>query len=387
MMKQIRVFPVSLKHKQPPPKDLSGFMIIESNVQMDHNVIYVSGEYDKPSNINNKKKQTCLLVRFANYCEDPSQADVLPMLMALRNKICGETQQRKRSLKRELFECKRLSGSAGHTSINNNFFKAIGSKYFLPRPTKACKIVRTSTQFIIYYKKSNNTKKMMLMLPISLLSIVLANLKLVAKHHLTPNFSQTFLGFVFFSASKYTAACIMDYVNKTHNVFVELDVIHVAFEEVKEIFELCIRSCKEKRRLKMMSTYASRQNISVVGYPCCFHQDYTGTLPSLENKKCFEIKLWSNKGVGRGGGSPGTFVVAFLDWTSHKSGSRRQDYLSLTRSLTREVPRVTEQMWVRQFGFSYDSYRNMMTQQKIMMIMCRVSLTQNDKNRCYFVNT
>ena len=96
MMKQIRLFPVSLKHKQPPPKDLSGFMIIESNVQMDHNVIYVSGEYEKPSNINNKKKQTCLLVRFANYCEDPSQAEVLPMLMALQNKICGETQQKKR---------------------------------------------------------------------------------------------------------------------------------------------------------------------------------------------------------------------------------------------------------------------------------------------------
>ena len=68
--------------------------------------------------------------------------------------------------------------------------------------------------------------------------------------------------------------------------------------------------------------------------------------------------MWSNKGVGRGGGAPETFVIAFLDLTSHKSGSRRQDYLTYTGLDAVSVPRVTERMWINHFGFSYDRFRN-----------------------------
>ena len=121
MLRQIRTFPKGLKHKQPKAEDMSGYLVIESNLEEDHNVIYVCGEYNEPSLIKDKKKQTCLLVRFANYCLDPPQGEVLPMLNALRNKICGETHQKKRTLKKEFFECRRNSGSSGLTSINTNF--------------------------------------------------------------------------------------------------------------------------------------------------------------------------------------------------------------------------------------------------------------------------
>ena len=238
----------------------------------------------------------------------------------------------------------------------------MGSKYFLPRPTKACKIVRTMDQFFIYYKRAGDMKtedkESCSDNGSSFAEYNISQPQIGGKTAFDNKILTDFPWFCSFSASKYTAACIMDYVNKSQCVCVEPDVIDFAFKEVIGIHDLTLRTSNSERRLKLMTTYASRQNISVVGYPCCFHQDYTGTLPSLENKKCFEIKHWSNKGVGRGGGSPGTFVVAFLDWTSHKSGSRRNDYLSLTRLLPKDVPRVTEQMWVRQFGYSYDTQRN-----------------------------
>ena len=100
MLRQIRKFPKDLKHKQPMAKDLLGFLVIQSNVHEDHNVTYISGEYTEPTLIRDKRKQTCLLVRFANYCVDPSPGQVLPMLNALRNKICGETHQKQRALKK-----------------------------------------------------------------------------------------------------------------------------------------------------------------------------------------------------------------------------------------------------------------------------------------------
>ena len=101
MMGQIRSFPQDLKHKQPIAEDLSGYVVVESNIEQDHNVIYVSGEYTEPTLVKDMKKQTCLLVRFANYCLDPSQGEVLPLLNALRHKICVNTHQKKRALKKE----------------------------------------------------------------------------------------------------------------------------------------------------------------------------------------------------------------------------------------------------------------------------------------------
>ena len=77
--------------------------MIKSNVEEDYNVVYVSGEYTEATLIEDMRKQTCLLVRFANYCVEPSGGEVLPMLNALRQKICGETHQKKRSLKKEIF--------------------------------------------------------------------------------------------------------------------------------------------------------------------------------------------------------------------------------------------------------------------------------------------
>ena len=75
------------------------------------------------------------------------------MLNALKTKICGVVHNKKGTNVREFFECKRFSGSSGLTCVNSNFFKAFGSKKFLPRATKACKIIKTSTQFLIYYKR------------------------------------------------------------------------------------------------------------------------------------------------------------------------------------------------------------------------------------------
>ena len=311
-----------------------------------------------------KKKQTCLLVRFANYCPDPTSSEFLIMLNALKTKICGVGHNKKGTNVREFFECKRFSGSSGLTCVNSNFFKAFGSKKFLPRATKACKIIKTSTQFLIYYKRVEKNKKKELENP-ELLGVSkdyveykISQPQIGGKTSFDTKLLQDFPWFVTFTASKFTAAMLMDFVNKSENVCVEPDVITVAFNQVNQLHELSINSYQRNRRLKVMSAYATRQNISVVGYPCCFHQDYTGTIPSLENKKCFEVKLWSNKGVGRGGGAPGTFVIAFLDWTSHKSGSRRQDYLTYTGLDAVSVPRVTERMWINHFGFSYDRFRN-----------------------------
>ena len=278
------------------------------------------------------------------------------MVNALRTKICGKTNQKQRSLKKEFFECRRHSGSSGLTSVNTNFFKAIGSKMFLPRTTNACKIVKTPTQYFVYYKKiPKNTE---VEHTSDFAEYTFTQPQIGGRTTFDSKLLNDFIWFTSFSASKYSAAVVMDFVNKSQNVCVEPDVISFAFNEVAELSHLVKQTSQSNRRIKLMMAYATRQNISLVGYPCCFHQDYTGTLPSLENKKCFEIKHWSNKGVGRGGGSAGTFVVALLDWTSHNSGGRRRDYLSLTGALPKDVPRVTEQMWVSQFGCSYDSFRN-----------------------------
>ena len=237
---------------------------------------------------------------------------------------------------------------------------------FLPRPTNACKLVKTSTQYFVYYKKiPKNTEEN----TSDFAEYTFTQPQIGGRTTFDTKLLNDFTWFTSFSASKYSAAVVMDYVNKSENVCVEPDVISFAFNEVDELSHLVKGTSESNRRMKLLMAYATRQNVSVVGYPCCFHQDYTGTLPSLENKKCFEIKHWSNKGVGRGGGSVGTFVVAFLDWTSQNSGGRRRDYLSLTGSLPTDVPRVTEQMWVRQFGFSYDSFQN-----------SEVTETSNDDN-------
>ena len=353
MLQQIKKFPPELKHKQPLPEDLSGYMVINSILQEDHNVLYISGEYTAQTLVENKKKQTCLLMRFANFCEEPPDGTILPMLNAIKNKICGTTGNTKRHLKREFFECHRLSGSSGLTCVNNNFFKAIGGKLFLPKKTKACKIVKTENKYIIYYKplpKSECTTKFA--------EYKISQPQIGGRTSFDTDLLQKFPWLCDFSASKFAAALLMDFINKTEILDVETDVIEVAHNQISQLHRLLVTGeVKKKERSKMLMTYASRQNVSVVAYPCCFHQDYTGTLPSLENKKCFEVKAWSSRGVGRGGGAKGSFVFALLDWTSHKSGSRRKDFLAATGSDSRKVPRVTEQMWFNHFGYSYDSYR------------------------------
>ena len=139
MMRQIMSFPDDLKHKQPNAEDLSCYLVIKSNVEEDYNVVYVSGEYTEAMLIEDMRKQTCLLVRFANYCVDPSGGEVLPMLNALRQKICGETHQKKRSLKKEFFECRRHSGSSGLTCINTNFLRLLEAKCFFQDQLKPAK--------------------------------------------------------------------------------------------------------------------------------------------------------------------------------------------------------------------------------------------------------
>ena len=96
--------------------------------------------------------------------------------------------------------------------------------------------------------------------------------------------------------------------------------------------------------------------ITVVAYLVAMHQDYTGKLPCLENKKCFVMKRRQEEGVGRGGAGSGKFVMAFLDWASHRPGSGRHDYLSAT-NIPEQVRRVTRNLWIETFGFTHEEFR------------------------------
>ena len=61
MLQQIKKFPLELKHKQPLPEDLSGYMVIDTILQEDYNVLYISGEYTTQTLVENQKNRHVFL--------------------------------------------------------------------------------------------------------------------------------------------------------------------------------------------------------------------------------------------------------------------------------------------------------------------------------------
>ena len=249
----------------------------------------------------------------------------------------------------------RTGGSNGlPTFSNNNILKLLKSESTFIRKGKGVKLVKTAKKWKCYYISAGGKKKSQHVIDRKVSMWEIPQPRLGGQFDMTNEYFEEYYMLIrHMTEAKYNSALLLEVIGPKINIDIQSGAVSAAKKEIvlcNNLLSQKKHNYNEKKLVKML-TFGNR--FSLVAYPVAYHFDvFIGQCQSLENKICLSFdKNEFDGSIGRGGDGSKKFVFALLDHNDSAHRRRRGRYVAAGGNLT-SGQRLTEEMWIQQFGNS-----------------------------------